>query len=226
MVSVPTVRLVVAAEDLEQRRLAGAVLAEEGEHLAGPHVERDVVERLDVGEGLADVADLEDAGAAGGLGCGGLGRRGQGHGFTTWIAVRARGARFVAGPRDARFRAGLLRAVGQGDRGRTMSAYVVGANDRGRGDGVGSGSSTPLTTLSYSTWAAVCADVEAGDEQRRLEAAGLIGSPELAGLVGAQADAEDVVRRRHPGWRARSACPGRPRRCRRRRPSGSRRDGR
>jgi hypothetical protein len=75
--------LVVTVEDLEQRGLARAVLAQEGEHLAGPDVERDIVEGLDVGEGPADTADLEDAGACGRRGCGGLGSRGEGHALGT-----------------------------------------------------------------------------------------------------------------------------------------------
>ena len=58
------IRLVVAVDDLEQRGLAGPVLAHKGENLAGPDVERDVGEGLDVGERLADVANLEGAGAA------------------------------------------------------------------------------------------------------------------------------------------------------------------
>ena len=51
------VRLVVAVEDLEQRRLAGAVLAQEREELAGPDVERDVGQGLHVGEGLGHATD-------------------------------------------------------------------------------------------------------------------------------------------------------------------------
>ena len=46
-----------AGDDLDQRRLAGAVLAHQRVDLAGPEVERDVVERLDAGEGLARVLD-------------------------------------------------------------------------------------------------------------------------------------------------------------------------
>ena len=56
-----------AGEDLQERRLAGAVLAEQAEHLAGPHVERHVVERGDADEALAEALDFEQRprGAAG-----------------------------------------------------------------------------------------------------------------------------------------------------------------
>jgi len=47
------VGLVHAAEDLDQRRLAGTVLADERVHLAGVQLQRDVVESADAGEGLA-----------------------------------------------------------------------------------------------------------------------------------------------------------------------------
>src|SRR3954453_7304366 len=48
------VRLVVAAQDLEQRRLARAVLAHERGHLTGPELEIDALQRLDGAEALAD----------------------------------------------------------------------------------------------------------------------------------------------------------------------------
>ena len=48
-----------AGDDLDQRRLAGAVLAHQRVDLAGLEVERDVVERLDAGEGLARALDGE-----------------------------------------------------------------------------------------------------------------------------------------------------------------------
>ncbi len=44
---------------LDQRRLAGAVVADERHHLAGSHLEVDVGERLDGAEALRQVADLE-----------------------------------------------------------------------------------------------------------------------------------------------------------------------
>ena len=48
------VRLVDAGEDLDERALAGAVLADERVDLAGPQLERDVVERLGRAEPLRD----------------------------------------------------------------------------------------------------------------------------------------------------------------------------
>ena len=46
------VRRVGAGDDLDQRRLAGAVLAEQRVHLAGLHVEVDVLQHADAAEGL------------------------------------------------------------------------------------------------------------------------------------------------------------------------------
>ena len=48
-----------AAEDLHQRRLAGAVLAEQHVHVAGVQRQIDFVERQHAGERLADAAHLE-----------------------------------------------------------------------------------------------------------------------------------------------------------------------
>ena len=59
------VRVVEAVEDAHQRRLAGAVLAEERVHLAAPKVEVDVVVRENAGELLRDPAQLEDDRALG-----------------------------------------------------------------------------------------------------------------------------------------------------------------
>ncbi len=53
------VGLVVAGEDADERRLAGAVLAEQHEHLAGAGVEVDAVEDLDAAERLADLAQAQ-----------------------------------------------------------------------------------------------------------------------------------------------------------------------
>jgi hypothetical protein len=53
------VGLVLAAEDLQQRALAGAVLAEQAHDLARPRLEADPVQRLDAGEHLADVVELQ-----------------------------------------------------------------------------------------------------------------------------------------------------------------------
>ena len=49
-------------EDVHQRRLAGAVLAEQRVHLARLEVEVDVVVGDDAGEALGDAAQLEDGG--------------------------------------------------------------------------------------------------------------------------------------------------------------------
>ena len=46
--------LLRAGEDLEERRLAGAVLAEQRMDLARQHLEVDIVERLHAGKALAD----------------------------------------------------------------------------------------------------------------------------------------------------------------------------
>ena len=54
------VRAVEAVEDVHQRGLAGAVLAEERVHLASPQVEVDVVVRDDAWETLRDALQLEE----------------------------------------------------------------------------------------------------------------------------------------------------------------------
>ena len=54
------IRAVEPVEDVHQRRLAGAVLAEQRVHLAAPDVEVDVVVGDDARELLADPAHLED----------------------------------------------------------------------------------------------------------------------------------------------------------------------
>ena len=53
---------VEAVEDVHQRGLAGAVLAEQGVHLAAPQVEIDAVVRDDPGKPLRDPAKLQDGG--------------------------------------------------------------------------------------------------------------------------------------------------------------------
>ena len=53
------VGLVHAGEDLDETRLAGAVVAENAGDLAGVHVRRDVLERDDVAVVLADGVRLE-----------------------------------------------------------------------------------------------------------------------------------------------------------------------
>ena len=69
------VGLVEAGQDLDQRRLAGAVVADQTEHLAGAEVERDVLERCHHTEALADVLDADRVGSR--LRCG-LGERRRG----------------------------------------------------------------------------------------------------------------------------------------------------
>ena len=54
------VRLVEAVDDVHQRRLAGAVLAEQRVHLALAQVEVDAVVRDDAGEALRDPTKLEN----------------------------------------------------------------------------------------------------------------------------------------------------------------------
>ena len=56
------VGLVKAGQDLDQRRLAGAVVADQPEHLARSEVERDVLERCHHTEALADVLDADRVG--------------------------------------------------------------------------------------------------------------------------------------------------------------------
>jgi hypothetical protein len=58
----PGVRLVVAGQDLDQRRLAGAVVAEQAEHLALLEMQVDVAQRGDRAEALGDALDAQDLG--------------------------------------------------------------------------------------------------------------------------------------------------------------------
>src|SRR4029077_10037755 len=51
---------VCPGDALDQRRLAGAVVADERHHLAGADLEVDVAQRLDGAEGLGDAAKLEE----------------------------------------------------------------------------------------------------------------------------------------------------------------------
>ena len=53
-----------AAEHLHERRLAGAVLADQRAHLAGPEAEVGVAQRADGAVGLRGVAQLDDRGGA------------------------------------------------------------------------------------------------------------------------------------------------------------------
>ena len=59
-VDLALVRVVEAVDDVHQRRLAGAVLAEQRVHLALEQVELDLVVREDAREALRDAAELED----------------------------------------------------------------------------------------------------------------------------------------------------------------------
>src|SRR6185437_6957014 len=54
------VGLVEAHQGLDQRRLAGAIVAEETYDLARHHLEIDAVERTDLAERLGDVPQLDD----------------------------------------------------------------------------------------------------------------------------------------------------------------------
>src|SRR5207248_2875361 len=54
------VRRVRTRDALDQRRLAGAVVADERHHLSVSHLEVDVREGLDGAERLRDVAELEE----------------------------------------------------------------------------------------------------------------------------------------------------------------------
>ena len=51
------IRTLGTGQDLEQRRLAGAVLTEQAVDLAGVEIERDVVQRLHAGVELGDPGD-------------------------------------------------------------------------------------------------------------------------------------------------------------------------
>jgi hypothetical protein len=53
-----------ARHTLDERRLPGAVVTDEGHHLAVPHLEVHVRQRLDGSEGLRDLAKLEKWGLA------------------------------------------------------------------------------------------------------------------------------------------------------------------
>ena len=56
---VARVGVVVAREDLDERRLAGAVVADQPEHLALAQVQADVAQRRDRSEALGDVLDAQ-----------------------------------------------------------------------------------------------------------------------------------------------------------------------
>ncbi len=60
-----------AEHAFEEGRLAGTVMAEQSELLAGRDIEANVPKRLQVGEGHADAVDLENGGLCGPCGHGG-----------------------------------------------------------------------------------------------------------------------------------------------------------
>ena len=49
-----------ARDHLDQRRLARAVVADEGHHLSGVQVQREILNGGDAAKGLADVLQLQD----------------------------------------------------------------------------------------------------------------------------------------------------------------------
>ena len=57
-------RMVEPGEDAHQRRLAGPVLAEDRQHLAGADVEVDVTQRLHLTEAAGDTDHLQGGGAS------------------------------------------------------------------------------------------------------------------------------------------------------------------
>ena len=59
----PFARLDDAAQDLHQGRLAGAVLADQRQHLAALDAQADAIERLHAGIGLADRYEFEERGS-------------------------------------------------------------------------------------------------------------------------------------------------------------------
>ena len=55
------VGMIGAGDDPDERRFAGAVLADECMHLAGRQIERDAPERVHAAEGLVDAVSREDS---------------------------------------------------------------------------------------------------------------------------------------------------------------------
>ena len=55
----PFVGLVIAGQNLEQRRLTRPILPDKGQDFARPDFKRDIVKGLNVGEGFADVVHLD-----------------------------------------------------------------------------------------------------------------------------------------------------------------------
>jgi hypothetical protein len=63
------VRSLRAGQDLEQRRLAGAILAQERMNLRRPDFEMDILKREHAGKALADAGHLENRTPGVGDGC-------------------------------------------------------------------------------------------------------------------------------------------------------------
>ncbi len=61
----PARRQVEAGQQVDERRLAGAVRADQAEHLVGRELEIDVLERLDALEDAGDAEGPERAGPSG-----------------------------------------------------------------------------------------------------------------------------------------------------------------
>jgi hypothetical protein len=90
----PTVGLVNPAEDLDQRRLARPVLADQRVHLAAVEVERDVLQRVHRPKRLAGVPDAQDRPPAAGR-CRGIVRRGRVRG-SIWVRFAGAAVRPLA----------------------------------------------------------------------------------------------------------------------------------
>ena len=83
----PGVGRVGARQRVHQRRLAGAVAADEGDDLTGVEVDADAVDGVDAAEGHADVAHLDER--DGRPRCDGGGSAGDvGHGAASWLTAR------------------------------------------------------------------------------------------------------------------------------------------
>jgi hypothetical protein len=59
-VDLARIRLVGPGEDLDQRRLAGTVMAEQPDYFPGAKIDGDAVHGLDAPEGDGDVAHLDE----------------------------------------------------------------------------------------------------------------------------------------------------------------------
>ena len=66
----PSSGVIDAGEDLDQRRLAGAVLADQRRHFARPQRETDIVQRAHAGKALGDARHRQDRRASAPMSCG------------------------------------------------------------------------------------------------------------------------------------------------------------